>query len=124
MTDSAQPRLLDYLGHILQAIERIPRYTAELDKAGLERAEQTQDALIGNFEIIGEASAISNDAIRTSPRNKATCLRDWLTRRATRSPTAYLKVDPGLVWETIHADPPDFAERVRALRDGLGRSTE
>ena len=56
MTVGADPRLRDYLGHILEAVERIQRYTADLDKVGFQRAEQTQDAVIRNFEIIGEAS--------------------------------------------------------------------
>jgi len=49
-------RLPDYLGHILQAIERIQRYTADLDEVGFLQSEMAQDAVIRNFEVIGEAS--------------------------------------------------------------------
>lgn len=123
MTHSAEPRLLDYLGHILEAIERIQRYTADLDKAGFECAEQTQDAVIRNFEIIGEASrniqrrypdfAKTHDDV---PWGLAYEMRNALSH-------GYFKVDLGLVWETIQTDLPGFAERVRVLRDSLARST-
>ena len=56
MTETIDPRLHDYLGHILEAIERINRYTAGMDRPAFLSAEQTQDAVIRNFEIIGEAS--------------------------------------------------------------------
>ena len=55
MTTGADPRLRDYLGHILGAIQKIGRYTAGMGKASFEHAEQTQDAVIRNFEVIGEA---------------------------------------------------------------------
>lgn len=49
-------RVPDYLGHILQAIERIDRYTADLDEIGFLNSELVQDAVIRNIEIVGEAS--------------------------------------------------------------------
>ena len=71
-------RVPDYLGHILQAIERISRYTADLDEVGFLRNEMAQDAVIRNIEIIGEAS---NNILRAFP--------GWsCTRCATGSRTA------------------------------------
>lgn len=49
-------RLLVYLEHIMQAIERIQRYTRDNDEAAFCRNEMAQDAVIRNFEVIGEAS--------------------------------------------------------------------
>ncbi len=49
-------RLLDYLKHILEAIQRIDRYTAGLVELTFLEDELVQDAVIRNFEIIGEAS--------------------------------------------------------------------
>ena len=42
--------------HTTEAIERIQRYTGGLDKAGFVRSQLVQDAVIRNFEILGEAS--------------------------------------------------------------------
>ena len=57
-------RVPDYLGHILKAIERIERYTANMDEATFLNSELVQDAVIRNIEIIGEAS---NNILRAAP---------------------------------------------------------
>ena len=49
-------RLPDYLGHILQAIDRIQRYTRDMSEADFSSSEVIQDAVIRNFEVLGEAS--------------------------------------------------------------------
>lgn len=49
-------RLPEYLGHIVQAIDRIHRYVDDMTQPSFLLDEKTQDAVIRNFEIIGEAS--------------------------------------------------------------------
>ena len=49
-------RLLDYLEHMLEAIERIEHYTQGLDRRAFLRNRLVQDAVIRNLEVIGEAS--------------------------------------------------------------------
>lgn len=51
-----QQRLLDYLLHILEAIERIERYTTEVDELAFLNNPLVQDAVVRNLEVIGEAS--------------------------------------------------------------------
>ena len=43
-------RLPDYLGHILEAIERIDRYTKDLDDVTFLQNEMAQDAVIRNLD--------------------------------------------------------------------------
>jgi len=50
------PRLLDYLEHILKAINRITEYVHDMDEVAFSQDTRTQDAVIRNFENIGEAS--------------------------------------------------------------------
>lgn len=57
-------RVPDYLGHILKAIERIDRYTVDMDEVAFLSSELVQDAVIRNIEIIGEAS---NNIQRVAP---------------------------------------------------------
>src|SRR2546425_3354849 len=45
-----------FLEDIREAIARIDRYTAGLDRAGFEADDRTVDALVRNLEIIGEAA--------------------------------------------------------------------
>lgn len=49
-------RLPDFLDHILEAIERIRRYTRGLTAQDFYSNDLIQDAVIRNFEIMGEAS--------------------------------------------------------------------
>ncbi len=49
-------RIPDYLGHIVEALERIHRYVEELSEISFLDDEKTQDAVVRNFEIISEAS--------------------------------------------------------------------
>lgn len=55
MTDKPS-RLADYLAHIVQAIDRIQRYTAGMSLGAFAASELAQDAVIRNLEVIGEAS--------------------------------------------------------------------
>lgn len=48
-------RLGLYLQHIVEAIERIPGYTADMTHDGYLESSITQDAVIRNPEVIGEA---------------------------------------------------------------------
>ena len=49
-------RLGDYLAHMLEAIERIEEYVSDMDEMAFLGSRLVQDAVIRNFEIIGEAS--------------------------------------------------------------------
>jgi len=49
-------RLREYLGHNLEAIERIQSQVADVEKADYLASQIVQDAVIRHFEVIGEAS--------------------------------------------------------------------
>ncbi len=49
-------RIPDYLSHILEAIERIHQYIEDTSEVAFLEDRKTQDAVIRNFEIIGEAA--------------------------------------------------------------------
>ncbi len=49
-------RIPDYLEHILEAIDRIHRYVDDLSEVDFLEDKKTQDAVVRNFEIIGEAA--------------------------------------------------------------------
>ena len=56
MTQTGAARLAEYLGHILQAIARIQEYVRGMDETAFAQDRRTQDAVIRNFEILGEAA--------------------------------------------------------------------
>lgn len=49
-------RVQDYLAHIVEAIDRIDRYVDDMIELGFLSDEKTQDAVVRNFEILGEAA--------------------------------------------------------------------
>ena len=115
-------RVPDYLGHILQAIERIGRYTADLDEVGFLRNEMAQDAVIRNIEIIGEAS---NNIQRVAPEFAA--LHDdipWQVMYTMRNRVShgYDKVDLEIVWKTIQCDLPTLYQQVQGVAQDTPRN--
>lgn len=48
--------LVDYLEHIQEAITSIVSYVEDVDEVGFLNNKMMKDAVIRNFEIIGEAS--------------------------------------------------------------------
>lgn len=117
MTEDAALRVRDYLDHILQAILRIYRYTEDLTEVAFLEDEKTQDAVIRNIEVIGEAA-------RNVERNypdyvKAHDEVPWGDVYMMRNRVAhgYFSVDLELVWATIQTDLPELAAQISAMLD-------
>lgn len=101
-------RVPDYLGHILQAIERIEEYVCDMDEIAFLSNKLVQDAVIRNIEIIGEAS---NNIQRVAPEFAAQNDNiPWQVMYAMRNRVShgYDKVDFEMVWKTICYDLPDL----------------
>ncbi|MBV1789397.1 DUF86 domain-containing protein [Marinobacterium sp. D7] len=108
-------RIADYLTHILEAIERIDRYTEEMSEVTFLENEMAQDAVIRNFEIIGEAS---NNIEKHYPEFAAEHPELPLAF-AYQMRNAYFKVDLEIVWKTIHRDLPGLYQQVQQVLEGL-----
>jgi uncharacterized protein with HEPN domain len=55
MTSRLAARIPEYLQHILDAIDRAIEYVADMDATAFEADSRTQDAVLHNLQIIGEA---------------------------------------------------------------------
>lgn len=109
-------RVADYLGHMLEAIERIEEYTADLDEMAFASSRLIQDAVIRNIEIIGEAS---HKAQQADPAYVAEHPNiPWKVMYAMRNRVShgYDHVDLELVWKTIHQDLPVLYRLIQNLR--------
>ena len=108
-------RLPEYLHHILEAIERIHHYTEDMSEVAFLNDSKTQDAVIRNFEIIGEASrnieryhpAFANEHAYL-PLGFAYEMRNALAH-------GYFKVDLEVVWKTIHLSLPELHTQIKQL---------
>lgn len=108
-------RVQDYLRHILQAVERIHRYTAGMDEAGFLANEMVQDAAIRNIEILGEAAKhVQRVAPAFAARHGDIPWQVMYTMR-NRTAHGYDTVDLELVWKTIQHDLPGLYQRLQAL---------
>lgn len=112
---SEESRLLDYLEHILQAVERIQHYTEDLDDVTFLQEEMTQDAVIRNLEVIGEASRnIARhfpEFAKTHPELPLASAYEMRNALAH----GYFSVDLGIVWKTIENDLPKLSEQAQTL---------
>ena len=109
-------RLPDYLNHILEAIERIEEYVSELDEIAFLGNKLVQDAVIRNFEVIGEAS---NNIEKRFPEFLADhpelpLASAYQMRNAVAH--GYFQVDFEILWKTIQRDLPGLHTKVEGIR--------
>ena len=115
-------RVPDYLGHILQAMERIDRYTACLDELGFLGNELVQDAVIRNIEVIGEASNNIQRADSVFAARHSDIPWQIMYTMRNRVSHGYDTIDLEIVWQTIQRDLPGLGAQIqRALADIIGQ---
>jgi len=107
-------RAAEYLGHILRAIERIDRYTEDMSEPELFTSEITQDAVIRNFEIIGE---VSRNIERNCPEFAAAhpdlpLINAYEMRNALAH--GYFRVDLEILWKPMQNDLPALQRQLAA----------
>lgn len=115
MTKGAQ-RAHDYLDHIVRAIRRISTYTQGMDVEAFAQDERTQDAVIRNLEIIGEACRnIARHHPEFAARHGDV---PWEIAYEMRNALShgYFKVDMNIVWNTITQDLPKLEQQVLPLQ--------
>jgi uncharacterized protein with HEPN domain len=108
-------RAQDYLEHILEALERIQRYTSGKSEAEFLVSRLLQDAVLRNLGIIGEAAhRLLSDAPEFAalhpeiPFAKIYATRNRITH-------AYEEVDMEIVWNLVLYDVPALCQRSRRL---------
>lgn len=112
-------RVPAYLGHIVEAIRRIGRYTAGLDEAAFLKDELVQDAVIRNIEIVGEAARnIERHHPDFATRHPDVPWEDVYLMR-NRVSHGYFTVDLEIVWTTVKRDIPELEEQAKRLLAGL-----
>ena len=99
-------RVYDYLSHMLDALERILRYTEGKSAAEFAADSLIQDAVARNFEILGEAARKVLDTLPDAavhfpaiPFTVIYAMRNQLSH-------GYFAVDWNTVWKTIERDLP------------------
>jgi uncharacterized protein with HEPN domain len=98
-----------FLAHIADALQQIAEYTAGMDYEQFRTKRMVHDAVIREFEIIGEAAKnLSDDFGMRHPEFPCKDLagfRDKLIHQ-------YFGVDLTLVWHSVVADVPVLQEKL------------
>jgi uncharacterized protein with HEPN domain len=87
-----------------------------MDRAAFEASTITQDAVIRQLEVIGEATKRLSQGLRSAnpalPWQDISGMRDKLIHD-------YMGVDVETVWLTVREDIPPFKPQVRAILESL-----
>jgi uncharacterized protein with HEPN domain len=117
-------RLSDYLGHILEAIERIQQYVDDLDEVRFLNSKLVQDAVIRNLEVIGEASRnierVHPEFAAAHPELPLALANDMRNALAH----GYFKVDLEIVWKTIQGNLPNLHAQITEVSTTLSRNSD
>lgn len=103
----------ELLQDILQCADRIKLYTSQIKYEDFVGDYKTQDAVIRNLEIIGEAvKLVSEDTKRSYPAVP------WREIAGTRDKLIhdYFGVNIDVVWSIAKTDLPPLAEELRKPR--------
>ena len=114
---SAEHRLVDYLDDMVDAAQQACAYVDGLDKAGFIADRRTQQAVILNLMILGEA------ATRLLNRHSEFAARHpqvpWQSMRGMRNRLAhgYFDIDVDVVWDTVQTSLPALLMQLPLIRD-------
>lgn len=101
-----------FLEDILEAINKIHRYTAGLSQEAFRKDEKTLDAVVRNLEVIGEAVKKLPARIRSKhPQvdwRKIAGLRDILIHE-------YFGIDVEIIWDILENKLPLLEREVKKI---------
>lgn len=101
-----------YLLHIKDAIKKIDSYVNNLDFEGFKKKLIVQDAVIRQFEIIGEAAKRLSEDFKNHNSNIPW---KYIIGMRNRLINNYFGVDIDTVWETIVKDIPNLKKEINEI---------
>lgn len=101
-----------YLDDIRTSAEKILQYTRGLDFVAFTRDEKTVDAVVFNFEIIGEAAKHIPDSIRARYPQV-----DWRRMAGLRDIIAhgYFGLNHRILWDAVQTQIPTLLEQITQI---------
>ncbi|MDP1695991.1 MAG: DUF86 domain-containing protein, partial [archaeon] len=110
--DNMKKDALVFVRHILESIEKIEKYSANISKDEFLKDDELQDAIVRRLEIIGEAAKnISSDFKNKYPKilwKEISGMRDKLTHQ-------YFGIDLEIVWNVLEKDLPNLKKIIQEI---------
>lgn len=109
-------RVPDYLDHMIEAIQLARRFTEGMAKEDFLADRKTQQAVILNLIVLGEAAtkiaAEAPEFVAAYPE------LPWQQMRGMRNRMAhgYFAIDLDVVWETLQVSLPDLERQIVAVK--------
>jgi uncharacterized protein with HEPN domain len=102
----------EFLLDMIEAIKRIELYTNELSYQDFLEKIETQDAVVRNFEIIGEAVKNISKKMKTLYNNV-----QWKEIAGMRDKVIhfYFGVNWDIVWKAAKDDLPQLKEKIKKI---------
>jgi len=109
----------DFIGHMLEAAERVVQYTKGLSREEFFANPLVQDGVIRNIEIIGEAA---NNLVEIEPE---------ITSRYPSIPFAqiygmrnrvahgYFAVSLPMIWDSVQVDVPELRQQIAKVLEEM-----
>jgi uncharacterized protein with HEPN domain len=120
MNEAHRLRVRDYLDHMLDAIERIERYVADVvDVDDFRRRTIVHDAVVRNLEIIGEAARNVRTVDPEFVATHATIPWAAMSGMRNRITHGYFDINLSVVWQTVRNDVPGLRTEIAALARSL-----
>jgi uncharacterized protein with HEPN domain len=105
-----------FLGHIMDSIELIERYSEGMTETDLMRSVGLQDQIIRRIEIIGEAVKNLPDDLKKDypevPWRDIAGMRDIVVHE-------YFRVDIESVWDVVKKDIPELKQKIQKIQEEL-----
>ncbi len=103
-----------YLQDIIDCLNKIDSYVQSFSYEKFVNNQMVLDAVIRNFEIIGEAAKNIPNEVREKhpeiPWQKMISFRNTVLHE-------YFGIDIELLWQTIEEDVPGLAEKIQKILD-------
>ena len=115
MSERDNSRQFDYLDHMVEAISLARGFTEGMAKADFRADRKTQQAVILNLIVLGEAA--SKIALEFPEFAAAHPALPWQQMRGMRNRMAhgYFDIDLDVVWETVQASLPPLLKQLAAI---------
>ncbi len=114
----------DYLDHMLEAIGLIRSYVEGFSKEDFLADRRTQQAVILNLVVIGEAATKLADEypefVARYPQVQWNSMRGMRNRMAH----GYFDINLDIVWDTIQQSIPVLAQQIQQLRMESGTASQ